>query len=129
VLVWEVLNCQPGIAAECRTVFQPNELMFAGHFPGDPIVPGVILAEALAQTAGIAAERASPRKSRSPFLLSGIRQMKFFQAVRPGDQIMLRATKSGELNNCLQFSVEAIVNGKQVAAGEIALSAREMTND
>jgi flagellar motor switch/type III secretory pathway protein FliN len=42
---------------------------------------------------------------------------------------MLRATKSGELNNGLQFSVEAIVNGKQVAAGEIVLSAREMTND
>ena len=123
LFVREIIRCDPGIAAECRTTFAPNDPMFAGHFPGNPLVPGVILTEALAQTAGIAAGSASPKTSRPRFLLSAIRQMKFFQAVRPGEQIVLRATKLGEVDDLLQFGVEAIVDGKQVAAGQLVLSA------
>lgn len=94
--------------------------MFAGHFPGDPLVPGVILTEALAQTAGIAAhEESSGRR----FLLSAIRQMKFFQAVRPEEKIVLRARKIGEVGELLQFEVEALIDDTLVAAGQLVLSA------
>ena len=72
--------------------------MFSGHFPGNPIVPGVILTEALAQAAGIAAASDYPETARPLFLLSAIRTMKFLQAVRPGDQIDLHAEKiAGEM--------------------------------
>ena len=94
--------------------------MFAGHFPGDPLVPGVILTEALAQTAGIAAHREDSEKR---FLLSAIRQMKFLRPVRPGEKILLRARKLGEVDQLLQFEVEAVVDGKQVAAGQLVLNA------
>lgn len=97
--------------------------MFAGHFPGDPLVPGVILTEALAQTAGIAAASGYPENLRPRFLLSAIRQMKFFRAVRPDERIILRARKMGEAEGLLQFSVEALVNGQQVAAGQLVLNA------
>jgi 3-hydroxyacyl-[acyl-carrier-protein] dehydratase len=97
--------------------------MFAGHFPGDPLVPGVILTEALAQAAGIAAASAQPEASRLRFLLSAIRSMKFFHAVRPDEQIVLRAEKLAEVDNLIQFRVEALVNGRQVAAGQLVLSA------
>lgn len=94
--------------------------MFAGHFPGDPLVPGVILTEALAQTAGIAAHSET---SKTRFLLSAIRQMKFFQAVRPEAKIILRARKMGEVGELLQFEVEALIDNTLVAAGQLVLSA------
>ncbi len=123
VFVRELVRCEPGIEAECATLFEPNDPVFAGHFPGNPLVPGVILTEALAQTAGIAAASASKESNRPRFLLSAIRQMKFFEAVRPGERILLRATKLGEVNGLWQFAVEARVDGKQVAAGQLVLNA------
>jgi 3-hydroxyacyl-[acyl-carrier-protein] dehydratase len=121
--VRELISCDAGMAAECATTFDPNDPMFAGHFPGDPLVPGVILTEALAQTAGIAAASGYPENSRPRFVLSAIRQMKFFRAIRPNERIVLRAQKMGEADGLVQFSVEALVNDKQVASGQLVLNA------
>jgi 3-hydroxymyristoyl/3-hydroxydecanoyl-(acyl carrier protein) dehydratase len=123
VFVNEIVNCDPGVAAECAMTFEPNDPMFAGHFPGNPLVPGVILTEALAQTAGIAAASARSTSEKPRFLLSAIRQMKFFGPVRPNERIILRAKKMGEVDDLLQFAVEAFVNDKQVAAGQLVLNA------
>jgi 3-hydroxyacyl-[acyl-carrier-protein] dehydratase len=120
VFVRKLLACEPGVSAECETEFSRDDPMFAGHFPGQPLVPGVILTEALAQTAGIAAHQ---ENSKTRFLLSAIRQMKFFQAVRPEEQIRLRARKIGEVGELLQFEVEALIDNTLVAAGQLVLNA------
>ena len=56
------------------------------------------------------------------FLLSAIREMKFFHAVRPEEQIVLRAKKIGEMRELFQFKVAADVNGRRVAEGELVFS-------
>jgi 3-hydroxyacyl-[acyl-carrier-protein] dehydratase len=122
VFVRKIVSCEPGQSVEAQTSFDPKEPMFAGHFPGNPIVPGVILTEALAQTAGIAAASGYPENKQPLFLLSAIRTMKFFQTVRPGDQIDLRAEKIAATDALLQFKVRASAGGETVAEGQLVLS-------
>jgi 3-hydroxyacyl-[acyl-carrier-protein] dehydratase len=105
--------------AECFKVFSPSDPMFRGHFPGNPIVPGVILVEALSQTAGIAGAWGSERRG---FLLSAIRQMKFPAAARPGKRILLHARTTGRIGALWSFEVSAEVDGAIVASGQIVLS-------
>ena len=122
VFVHELIACRKGESAECATTFAPEDPIFGGHFPGNPLVPGVILTEALAQTAGIAAASGYPEHAQPFFLLSAIRAMKFLRAVRPCDRILLRAEKLAQVDDLLQFNVEATVNGSAVAQGQLVLS-------
>jgi 3-hydroxyacyl-[acyl-carrier-protein] dehydratase len=122
VFVRELVKCEPGRSVEARTSFDPADPMFAGHFPGNPIVPGVILTEALAQASGMAAASGYPESSRPLFLLSAIRGMKFLRPVRPGEEIDLLAEKAGETENLIQFKVMARVADAVVAEGQLVLS-------
>ena len=118
----EVISCEAGRSVEAKTSFEADDPMFEGHFPGNPLVPGVILTEALAQAAGIAAASGHPEATRPMFLLSAIRTMKFFKAVRPEEPIDLRAEKVGEVEGMVQFKVAASVKGTLVAEGQLVLS-------
>ncbi len=123
VFVRKLIVSEPGVSAECETQFSSDDPMFAGHFPGDPLVPGVILTEALAQTAGIAAAPAQAQNAQPRFFLSAIRQMKFFRGIRPEERIVLRARKMAVVDDLLQFEVEALIDGRQVAQGQLVLNA------
>jgi 3-hydroxyacyl-[acyl-carrier-protein] dehydratase len=117
IFVDEVLVLENGASAGGVKIFRGDEAFFAGHFPDDPIVPGVILTEALAQIAGIAAAEMGMR-----FLLSAVRVMKFHRAVRPGERIELSAVKAGGMGDLLSFDVRAVVGVDTVAEGQIILS-------
>ena len=117
VFVDEVLALIPGESATCRKVFPLDAPFFAGHFPGDPLVPGVLLTEALAQTAGIAAGQPGVA-----FRLSAIKGMKFLAPVRPHDAITCTARKLAEVGGHWQFEVTARVGERVVAEGAVILS-------
>jgi 3-hydroxyacyl-[acyl-carrier-protein] dehydratase len=116
------LRCEPGQLAECSARFSRDDPMFAGHFPGNPLVPGVLLTEALAQTAGIAAASGFAEGERPLFLLSAIRGMKFLAAVRPEEEIVLRAEKLAQVGDLWQFQTVASVGGNVVAEGQLVLN-------
>ncbi len=118
IFAQKVLEVSPGESALCESQFPLSTPFFDGHFPGNPIVPGVILTEALAQTAGIAA---GERERKRSFFLTAIRQMKFPASARPGEVIRLRAVKSMEVGGLLQFAVSAKVGKRAVAEGAIVL--------
>src|ERR1700737_777714 len=82
IFIESVDKLEAGSIAECSKTFRKNETFFAGHFPGNAMVPGVLLVEGMAQTAGIAV--GGPQKL---FLLAAIRSMKFFRPVRPEEPI------------------------------------------
>lgn len=117
IFVDEVLELVPGESALGRKTFAAEEPFFRGHFPGQPLVPGVILTEALAQTAGLAAGQAG-----KSFRLTAIKAMKFVAAVPPGAAIELRARKLGAVGGLWQFEVRASVGEATVAEGVIVLS-------
>lgn len=124
IFVDRVLETRSGEWARCEVTFSLERDFFRGHFPGNPIVPGVILTEALAQTSGIAAGSDSENNSgiTRSFLLSAIRAMKFKRAVLPDEIIVLEATKRGEMAGLLQFETVARVGEEIVVEGQIILS-------
>ncbi len=117
IFVDRVLSLAPGESAGAVKTFPPDTSFFAGHFPGDPLVPGVILTEALAQTAGIAAGQPGVG-----FRLTAIKTMKFPGAVRPAEEIHLLARKIASVGGLWQFEVRASVSGRVVAEGVVVLS-------
>ncbi len=117
IFIDKVLELRPGELAVCRKTFPPEEPFFRGHFPGEPIVPAVILTEALAQTAGIA----GGGEGRG-FRLTAIKAMKFPGAVRPQEEITLRAEKRGAVGGLWQFDVVARVGERVVAEGVVVLN-------
>lgn len=119
VFVDRVTRLDPGVAAEGDKVFSPEDAMFRGHFPGHPIVPGVILVEALAQTAGIAGAAGTSLR----FLLSAIRSMKFPVAALPGESIRLSARKTAVMDGLWMFEVRAETEKGVVAEGTVVLNA------
>jgi 3-hydroxyacyl-[acyl-carrier-protein] dehydratase len=124
VFVDDVLELGPGTSARCCKTFDPSDPVFLGHFPGDPIVPGVLLTEALAQTAGLAAAHEQRGDPPPGFLLSAIRSMKFPSPAHPAEKITLIAKKTGELGGLLVFGVSASVNSRVVAEGSVILNRR-----
>lgn len=117
IFIDAVCEVRAGQSAICEKKFAVSEPFFRGHFPDQAIVPGVILTEALAQTAGIAAG-----ETGKSFRLTAIRQMKFLRAVRPEETIRLQAEKTLAVSGLLQFQVLAEVDGNKVAEGVIVLS-------
>jgi 3-hydroxyacyl-[acyl-carrier-protein] dehydratase len=101
-----------------------NEAQFQGHFPGHPVLPGVLILEALAQAGGLLAyETASASTTEITILyLVGIEESRFRQIVRPGDQLMLKVELVNHRRNLWRFSAVAEVDGKAVAEAQILMA-------
>jgi 3-hydroxyacyl-[acyl-carrier-protein] dehydratase len=116
--VSRVTSMKAGESAEAVWALTGREPFFGGHFPGNPIVPGVLIAEALAQAAGLALPTTGVPMNG---VLAHV-DVRFEQAVAPPTEIVLRAKLSRSMGTLSQFEVEASSGDKVVARGTLALS-------
>jgi 3-hydroxyacyl-[acyl-carrier-protein] dehydratase len=97
-----------------------NEPFFPGHFPGRPIMPGVLIVEAMAQTAGVLAFKSMPEEEQGrPVYFLGIDNVRFRKPVVPGDQLHLELEITKHRQAIWGFKGKASVDGKLVAEAEL----------
>jgi len=118
LLVDEVLEVDPEeISIVARKVVAPDEPYFEGHFPGRPIMPGVLIVEALAQTGLICMFALNLVERGTEFFFAGIEKAKFRRPVVPGDSLQLRAKLLKSRRTLWKFEMRALVEGQTVVEG------------
>ncbi|HMK50406.1 MAG TPA: 3-hydroxyacyl-ACP dehydratase FabZ [Thermodesulfovibrionales bacterium] len=117
LMVDRIIDLVPGTKAVGIKNITMNEEFFRGHFPGEPIMPGVLIVEALAQVAGVLSFRSGATPGQSVYFLS-IERAKFRKPVVPGDQLRLETTIIQQRGNVWKFSGNATVEGKVVAEAD-----------
>lgn len=103
-----------------------NEPFFDGHFPGNPIFPGVLLLEAMAQTAGILGfySQGKTNEDGSTYYFAGADNLRFRRACVPGDRVMLRASVISQRRGIWKFDVSSDVDGELAASATILCADR-----
>src|SRR4030042_3363351 len=120
LLVDRITEIEPGKRIVGIKNVTYNEPFFPGHFPGRPIMPGVLIVEAMAQTAGVLAFKSVPQEEQGkPVYFLGIDNVRFRKPVVPGDQLRLELEITKHRQSIWGFKGKALVDGKLVAEAEL----------
>lgn len=122
----EVLALEPGRSVTARYTVRGDEAFLAGHFPGAPLLPGVILVEALAQAAGIAAQSGDGGPLEN-LRLTAIRGAKILGSAVPGQTLEIQARVVGRLGGLIQAEGGIVLagSGEKVLSAQVVLSGDE----
>ena len=118
LLVDEVDELEPGVRCVALRTLRDDDFWFAGHFPGNPVMPGVLIVEALAQTATIAAASGAEIGGKIG-LFAGIDKVRFRRVVKPGDTLLLEAQITAVHGPVGRAKVKATVGGELACRGEL----------
>src|SRR4051812_23939522 len=102
-----LVELDPGKSGVAEYLVRGDEAFLKGHFPGEPLLPGVILVEAGAQLAGVVAQSEPGREPLKDLKLTAIRGVKILGTARPGETIRIEARLSGRMAGLVQSSVAA----------------------
>src|SRR5476649_667094 len=112
----------PGQSGAGQYQVRGDEPFLRGHFPGQPIFPGVLLVEAAAQLAGVVAQSDPKIPPLKNLKLTALRNVKILGAAKPGEIILLEAKITGRLDNLIQAQTTAKVGGEVILTAELTLS-------
>jgi len=121
LLVDRILELEPGVRAVGFKNVTNNEPVFTGHFPNNPVLPGVYMIEALAQLGGCVVLEPGEFSRKTPYL-AGIDRAKFRRPVLPGDRLMMEVSLLRHKRNIGWVSAEANVDGQFVCSAELMFS-------
>lgn len=114
-----IVNCEAGESIVAVKNVSATEPHFLGHFPGHPIMPGVLIIEAMAQAGGVLIwESIAPEERNFILYLIGVEKSRFKRPAHPGDQLLLTVDLVARRQNLWRFSAKAEVNGDLVASAE-----------
>ena len=126
LLVDRVLECIPGQSLRAIKNVSINEPFFQGHFPSEPVMPGVLIVEAMAQTAAVLVVATFGTESEGKLVyFMSIDGVRFRRPVIPGDRLELHVKKAQSRGNVWKFDGRAIVDGKLVAEATFAAMIRD----
>ena len=128
LLVDRVLELNPGESIVAIKNVTVNEPFFNGHFPEHPVMPGVLIVEAMAQAAGILGFKTMDKKPQdgSIYYFVGADDLRFTRPVVPGDQLKLEASVISERRGIWKFAVKATVDGDTVSSATILCADRKV---
>jgi 3-hydroxyacyl-[acyl-carrier-protein] dehydratase len=112
----------PGESGEGEYKVRGDEFFLHGHFPGEPIFPGVLLVEAVAQLAGVVAQSDPKIALLKNLKLTALRNVKILGTAKPGEMILLEAKVSGRLGKLVQAQATANIAGQILLTAELTLS-------
>jgi 3-hydroxyacyl-[acyl-carrier-protein] dehydratase len=126
LLVDRVLECEAGQRIKAVKNVTINEPYFQGHFPGYPVMPGVLIIEALAQVSAILAyiTRGERPNAKSLLFFAGIDQARFKRPVFPGDQLVLESVELNVVRSVFKFAAKASVGSELVAEAQLMAAVR-----
>lgn len=117
-----LVSLEPGVSGVGEFMLRGDEAFLHGHFPGDPMMPGVLLLESAAQLAGVVAQ-SDPSQSPLPGLkLTAVRGAKILGTARPGDLIVLHARITGRMGHLIQAQATATLRGTLLLQCEVTLA-------
>jgi beta-hydroxyacyl-ACP dehydratase FabZ len=119
LLVDRVLEIEEGKRIVGIKNVSANEQFFQGHFPGAPVMPGVLIVEAMAQCAAILILRDIPDRDQKLFLFGGVDKARFRKPVVPGDQLRFECEVMQRRSNSVRIRGSATVAGELVAEAEM----------
>ncbi len=120
ILVDRILELKSGEYVKGLKNVTINEPFFPGHFPGEPIMPGVLIVEAMAQTAAVLAYESSPDKAHgTPIYFVGMDKVRFRKPVVPGDQLIFELTDYKQRRNIMKMKGKATVGGELAVEAEL----------
>ncbi len=119
LLVDRVLDYEPETSIRALKNVTVNEPHFTGHFPDAPVMPGVLIVEAMAQTGGILAFHSAPKDKEYLVYFTGIDNVRFRKPVRPGDQLIFDLSCLRRRGHMWRFKAEARVDDQLVCSGTL----------